>query len=71
MLLHQYVNSRVSSTEHYPSIVLVFIVKPLHNSHLGDKRKWPLWRGGRYGEVGVFCDQLGLFLSVAENTGRC
>ena len=28
-------------------------VEPLHNGHLGDRRKWPLWRGGRYGEVGV------------------
>ena len=26
---------------------------PLHNGLLGDGRKWPLWRGGRYGEVGV------------------
>ena len=29
------------------------VVEPLHNGHLGDRRKWPLWRGGRYGEVGV------------------
>ena len=28
--------------------------EPLHIGHLGDKRKWPLWRGGRYGKVGVF-----------------
>ena len=27
-------------------------VKPLHNGDLGDRRKWPLWRGGRYGRVG-------------------
>ena len=27
--------------------------KPLHNDHLGDTRKWPLWRGSRCGEVGV------------------
>ena len=28
-------------------------VEPLHNGHLGDSGKWPLRRGGRYGEVGV------------------
>ena len=28
-------------------------VEPLHNGHLGDRRKWPLWRGGCYGEVRV------------------
>ena len=22
-------------------------VEPLHNGHLGDGGKWPLWRGGR------------------------
>ena len=27
--------------------------KPLHNDHLGDTRKWPLWRGSRLWEVGV------------------
>ena len=48
MLLHQYVNSRVSSTELYPSIVLFFRVKPFHNGHLGTKEvdveeRWPLW----------------------------
>ena len=26
--------------------------EPLQNSHLGDRRKWPLWRGGHYEEVG-------------------
>ena len=26
-------------------------VKPLHNGYLGDREKWPLWRGGHYGEV--------------------
>ena len=31
-------------------------VEPLHNGHHGDRRKWPLWRGGRYGEVGVQYD---------------
>ena len=25
--------------------------EPLHNGHLGDRRKWPFWRDGRYGEV--------------------
>ena len=24
-------------------------VKPLQNSYLGDRRKWPLYRGGRFG----------------------
>ena len=28
-------------------------VEPLHNGYFGDRRKWPLWRGGRHGEVGV------------------
>ena len=28
-------------------------VEPLNNGHLEDERKWSLWRGGRYGEVGV------------------
>ena len=27
--------------------------KPLHNDHLGDTGKWPLWRGSRCGKVGV------------------
>ena len=27
-------------------------VEALYNSHLGDRRKWPLWRDGRYGEGG-------------------
>ena len=31
----------------------VYTVEPLHNGHVGDRRKWPLWRGGSYGEVGV------------------
>ena len=26
-------------------------VEPLYNGHLGDRRKWPLWRGGRCREV--------------------
>ena len=26
--------------------------EPLHNGYLGDRGKWPLWRGGCYGEVG-------------------
>ena len=25
----------------------------LHNGFLGDRKKGPLWRGGRYGQVGV------------------
>ena len=27
-------------------------VEHLHNGHLGDGRKWPLWRGDRHGEGG-------------------
>ena len=27
-------------------------VEPLHHGHHGDRRKRPLWRGGRDGEVG-------------------
>ena len=27
-------------------------MEPLQNGHLGDRRKWPLWRGGHYEEVG-------------------
>ena len=27
-------------------------VEPLHNGNLEDRRKWPLWRDGRDGEVG-------------------
>ena len=26
-------------------------IEPLYNGHLGDRRKWPLWRGGRCREV--------------------
>ena len=29
-------------------------VEPLPNGHLGDREKWPLWRGSRYGEVGGY-----------------
>ena len=28
-------------------------VEPLLNELLGYRRTWPLWRSGRYGEVGV------------------
>jgi len=28
-------------------------VEPLYNGHLGDRRKWPLWRGGRCREVAI------------------
>ena len=38
------------------SFPLFFTVKPLHNGHFGDRRKWPMWRGGLYGEVGVKYD---------------
>ena len=27
-------------------------MEPLQHGHLGDRRKWPLWRGGRYEKVG-------------------
>ena len=33
-------------------------IEPLHNGQLGDRRKWPLWRGGRYEEVGVYYDTI-------------
>ena len=39
--------------EHLRRFSVITTVEPLHNGHLGDRRKWPLWRGGRYGEVGV------------------
>ena len=29
-------------------------VEPLQNGHLEDRRKWPMWRGSDYGEVGFF-----------------
>ena len=41
---------------------LCITVEPLHNGHLGDRRKWPLWRGGRYGEVG--CNMTPFFREV-------
>ena len=28
-------------------------VEPLRNGHTGNRRRWPLWKGGRYGEVGL------------------
>ena len=34
-------------------VIIQFTVKPLHNGHPGDRRKWRLWRGGRNGEVVV------------------
>ena len=34
----------------------LYTVEPLYNGHLGDRRKWPLWSGARYGEVGVAYD---------------
>ena len=36
-----------------PSITVLNTVEPLHNGHLDDRRKAPLWRGGRYEEVDV------------------
>ena len=35
---------------------VVTTVEPLHNGRFGDRRKLPLWRGGRYGEVGPLHD---------------
>ena len=50
-----------TSIRNHLSTVLIFvigiIVELLHNGHLGDRRKWPLWRGSRYGEVGVKNDK--------------
>ena len=41
----------------FPNIIILktefYTVKPPQNSHFGDQKKWPLWRGGRYEEVGV------------------
>ena len=34
-------------------VSIQFTVEPLHNGHPGDRRKWPLWRGGRNEEVVV------------------
>ena len=36
--------------------------EPLQNGYLGDRGKWPLWRGGRYGEVG--CNMTFFFCGV-------
>ena len=45
--------SRKDSQNLNVHFILANTVEPLHNGHLGDRRRWPLWRGGRYGEVGV------------------
>ena len=46
-------------------------VKPLHNGDLGDRRKWPLWRGGRYGRVGgvtwqFFSGEYDMFITLSS-----
>ena len=45
-------------------------VKPLHNGDLGDRRKWPLWRGGRYGRVGgnmaIFSGEYDMFITLSS-----
>ena len=33
-------------------VVFMSTVEALYTSHFGDRKKWPLWRDGRYGEVG-------------------
>ena len=45
--------STLNPTDFSLKIIFTTTVEPLHNGHLGDIRKWPLWRGDRYGEVGV------------------
>ena len=37
--------------KHYSTCVVT--VEHLHNGHLGNRGKWPLWKGGSYWEVGV------------------
>ena len=54
---------------------VVTTVEPLHNGRFGDRRKLPLWRGGRYGEVGplhdiCFSGLSKLMLTVFHNYGR-
>ena len=34
-------------------IVWFTVVAPLNNDHLGDRRKWPVWKGGRCADIGV------------------
>lgn len=34
-------------------VVSIYTVEPLQNGLIGDRRNWPLWRGGRYGEKRV------------------
>ena len=36
---------------------MVNTVEPLYNGNLGDRRKCPPWRGGRYGELGLSYDK--------------
>ena len=40
-----------------PKDLITVTVEPLHNGRLGDRRKWPLWRGARYWEVGLQYDK--------------
>ena len=40
---------------HLDGHIPLAVGEPLHNGHLGDRRKWPLWRDGRYERgVGVY-----------------
>ena len=48
----------------------------LHKGHLEDRRKWPLWRYGRYGEEGVlheqyFCREYNMFFLVLSSFLMC
>lgn len=36
---------------HATVVCLVWETTHLHNGQLSNTRKWPLWIGGRYGEV--------------------
>ena len=54
---------------------VVTTVEPLHNGRFGDRRKRPLWRGGRYGEIGplhdiCFSGLSKLMLTVSHNYGN-
>ena len=38
-------------SKEFPKSEKHITVEPLYNGHVGDRRKWPLWRGGRCREV--------------------
>ena len=55
-LLFSYLISKQARLNLSKSVLVISYsttVEHLHNSRLGDRRKWPFWRGGRYGEVGM------------------